>query len=99
LATHHLDLALDERAHVRRSFGRVNEEPDILFGRQPDHNPQPMLLSDVEDVAGRRRVRDPNGVDSEPGHHLEVLVELVYPLIFFLFSVRPERTIADPFYK
>jgi len=70
-----------------------------LFGRQPNHDPQPVPRRDVEKRAGRYGMRDAHGIDAERCHLREVLLDQPVVGIFTTALIRAESAISDAAHK
>ena len=73
----------------------VDDEPEVLFGGQTHHHPQPVPMGGVEQRAGRHGVGDPDGIEAV-GHHLrEVPFDGLEVVILVSIGVGSERAIRD----
>ena len=84
----------DELMHIR-CFLAVNQVPHILFGREPHHDPEPMVPCHVEQFPRRCCMGDANGVHSMTSHHGEISVNLLQIVIFLLPRIGRERAVGD----
>ena len=84
----------DQRGDVRGALP-VDEEAYVLLGRKPRHDPQAVAQRGVEQRAWRRRVGDPDGVDSDGRHPSEVAFDLPEIVILVPFLVRTEGAVRD----
>src|SRR2546425_5389114 len=73
----------------------VDDEPEVLLGRQAHHHPEPVPICGVEQRARRHGVGDSHRVEAV-GHHLsEIPFDDVEVVILVSVRVRSERSIGD----
>jgi len=88
-------LAANQRLHVRTARRPVQDVADVLLGAEPDHDSEPVSQRDVEQRAGWRRVRNPNGVDPVRRHQREVPLHQREVVVFVPVGVGSERAVGD----
>ena len=85
-------------AHDLRDVGRalpIDQEADVLLGRETDHDAQAVLRGEVEQRARRQRVGDAYRVDPVGRHLCEVGVDRVQVAVFPVVLVGPEGAVRD----
>src|SRR4029453_17173529 len=90
-----LDLRADQRRDLGEGFLPVDEEAEILFGRQPHDDPETIPPGGLQQGARRHRVRDTNGVDPVRRHVREVPLNHVEVVVLAPTRIWAKRPVAD----
>ena len=73
----------------------VDQEADVLLGRETDHDAQTMLRGEIEQRARRHGVGDPYRVDPVGRHLREIGVDRFQVAVFLVVLVGPEGAVGD----
>src|SRR5687767_7248087 len=80
--------------NVRSTFS-VNQIARILFCREPDHDTEAMVLSDVEKLPRRHRMWNADGIEPVCGHQRKVSLQGCWVMIFLTVWTRSEGSIGN----
>src|SRR3989442_15427971 len=73
----------------------VDDEPEVLFGGQAHHHPEPVPMCGVEQRARRHGVGDWHSVEADGDHLSEIAFVDVEVVILVSIRIRAEGSIAD----
>ena len=81
-------------ASMSGAFCRSARNPDVLLCRETDEHTQPVMCRDIEQLAGRHRVRNAHAVDPGVGHLTEIALDLNHVPVFALPIVGTKRAVG-----
>ena len=87
------DLGADQRLDVGRAGAPIDDVPDILLGREPDHDPEAVAAGRIEQRAGGRRVGNPHAVDTVRRHLGEVPLDGGEVVVFVAGGIGLKRAV------
>src|SRR4030095_3278085 len=90
----HARLTPDQLFDIGGPFP-IDEITCVLFGREPDHDPKAMPLSNIEKLPWRRRMWNTDGIQSVGGHQRKVPLQNPNVMVLLTVWTRSECSVGD----